>query len=448
MIVLSRIQFSLLVLALLVLGVGTGLGVAYRSQVLAWLGGDGATETSMTEMDHNQYQMPIIVIDESGERAVAYWYDPMHPSYRSDKPGTAPDCGMTLVPRYADEMEAMSTMAPGTVMLSNEKQQLIGVRTAEVRRDRLTRTIRTVGRLAVDDTKIARINVKIAGWVERVYVDFVGKLVRKGQPLFTLYSPELVSTQKEYLIARRGVKYLADSSYPNVTQGAESLLRASRDRLRLWDISDEQIQKLDETGEVTRTMTLYSPISGFVMHRNLFPQTFVKPDMQLYEIADLSTIWVYADIYEYEVPYVRLGQAATMRLSYYPGKTYRGKITYVYPTVDPQTRTTKVRLEFRNPGFQLKPDMYADVELRVDYGKHVVIPSEAILDTGVRKIVYVVRDGGRFEPREVETGPAFDGQTAILRGLEPGETIVTSGNFLIDSESKLSAATGGVSHLH
>lgn len=435
MIVLNRIQFSLVVLALLVLGAGAGLGIAYHSQIRAWMTGGSATDNSMAAMD---MASPSTETGDT-QRKVAYWYDPMHPSYRSDKPGTAPDCGMTLAPRYADEIEAMSAMVPGTVMLSSEKQQLIGVRTTAVRRDRLTRTIRTVGRVAIDETRLSRVHTKVEGWVEEVYGDFTGKLVRKGQPLFTLYSPELVSTQEEYLIARRGQAALRNSTYANVSESSEALLRAARQRLRLWDITEEQIQRLEETGKVQRTLTIHSPATGFIHRLDIFPQTFVKPDTVLYEIVDLSRVWVHADLYEFEAPYVRLGQPAIMRLSYAPGKEYRGRVTYIYPTVDPQTRTTKVRLEFRNPGFQLKPDMYADVELRVDYGKHVVIPSEAILDSGVRKIVYVVQDGGRFEPREVETGPAFDGQTAILRGLEPGETIVTSGNFLLDSESKLKA---------
>ncbi len=303
-----------------------------------------------------------------------------------------------------------------------------------------------MGRLEVDETRIARVHVKVAGWVEKVYVDFVGKVVQRGEPLFTLYSPELVSTQKEYLIARRGQQYLGDSPYREAAQSAESLLRASRERLRLWDISDDQIQRLEESGQVTRTMTLYSPIRGVVLHRNLYEQAYVTPDRDLYEIADLSTIWVYVDIYEYEVPYVRLGQSATMRLSYQPGKTYRGRVTYIYPTLDPKSRTVKVRLEFPNPNLELKPDMFADVELKVHYGVQTVVPSEAVLDSGLRQVVFVARPGGYFEPRQVEVGSRLDDRYVILSGLQPGETIVTSGNFLIDSESRLGAAIGDMEH--
>lgn len=456
------------------LGLATWAGIAYRHEIVAWAGGGAQDGSKMNSdsaavdhsqmdhgqhamspqgeasgTDHSQHDMAKMASDEkSGERKVLYWYDPMHPAYKSDKPGIAPDCGMNLVPKYEDEVEAMKDMPPGSVMLSSEKQQLIGVRTAEVRRERLTRTIRTVGRVESDETKIGRIHVKIAGWVDQVYVDFVGKLVEKGQPLFSLYSPELVSTQQEYLIARRGQQYLGDSSYAEVAKGADSLLRAARDRLRLWDITDDQIRKLEETGEVSRTMTLYSPISGFVMHRNLFEQTYVNPDAQLYEIADLSTIWVYVDIYQYEVPYVQLGQKATMRLSYSPGKSYTGKVTYVYPTLDPKTRTVKVRLEFPNPNFELKPDMYADVELQIDYGVQTLVPAEAVLDSGVRQIVFLTKPGGFFIPQEITVGARLEGQFIVLGGLKPGDTIVTSGNFLIDSESRLSSATGGMSHKH
>ncbi|MEE9236109.1 MAG: efflux RND transporter periplasmic adaptor subunit [Candidatus Acidoferrales bacterium] len=439
MIVLTRAKFLLLILLLLALLSGGLLaGIAYRDPIVSWLGGQTAPETAAHDP----------VSHTPGEREVLYWYDPMHPAYKSDQPGIAPDCGMQLVPKYADEVEAMQERPPGTVMLSPQKQQLIGVRTTQVQRQRLERTIRTVGHLEVDETQIARIHVKIAGWVEQVYVDFVGKRVQKGQPLFTLYSPELVSTQQEYLIARRGVEDLGNSPYQDVARGAESLLRASRQRLQLWDISEEQIERLEKTGEVKRTMTLYSPIDGFVLHRNLYARVYVTPDMQLYEIADLSTIWVYVDVYEYEIPYVRLGQAATMRLSYFPGQPYRGRVTYIYPTLDPRTRTVKVRLEFPNPNFEFKPGMFADIELKIDYGVQTLVPSEAVLDSGLRQIVFVAKPGGFFEPREVQLGARLENQYIVLEGLKPGETVVTSGNFLIDSESRLSSATGGMSYQH
>ena len=378
------------------------------------------------------------------EGKVLYWYDPMHPQYKTDKPGKAPDCGMDLVPKYADEQA--SAMAPGSVMLSAEKQQLIGVRTTEVKRESLIRDVRTTGQIIADETKIAHVHVKINGFIEQVFVDYIGQLVKKGQPLFTLYSPDLVSTQEEYLIAKRGEKTLSTSPFAEVAQGSVSLLRSTRERLKLWDISDEQIKKLDETGEVSRTLTFYSPITGFVMDRKAFPQTSVTPDTELYTVSDLSTVWVNADIFEYEVPFVRVGQHAEMQLSYYPGKTWNGRVSFIYPTVDPTTRTVKVRVEFPNSNFRLKPQMFADVELKINYGNQIVVPQEAVLDSGKEQRVFVAKGDGYFEPRQITTGAKLEGEVVVLSGLKAGETVVSSGNFLIDSESRLKGAAGPMQH--
>ncbi len=378
-------------------------------------------------------------------RKVLYWYDPMHPAYKSDKPGIAPDCGMTLVPKYAED-ESMAKMPMGTVTITPEKQVMAGVRTAIVDRKPLVREIRTTAQIVADETKIAHVHVKVAGYVDRVYVDFIGQLVKKGQPLFTLYSPDLVSAEDEYLIAKRGNAALASAPFQEVSDGSQSLLQSTRQRLRLWDISDDQIRQLDTTGKVSKDLTFYSPITGFVTDRKVFPQASVTPDTELYTVSDLSTVWADADVYEYEVPFVRLGQQVSMTLSYYPGKTYTGKISYVYPTVDPQTRTVKVRIQLPNPRFDLKPQMFADVQLRVDYGTKVLIPQEAVLDSGTEQQVFVVHPGGMFEPRKVTLGPVIDGNVAVLTGLKAGETIVVSGNFLIDSESRLKNAMSGMQH--
>lgn len=336
------------------------------------------------------------------------------------------------------------SMAPGTVSLSPDQQQMIDVRYTEVRRMDMKRTLRTVGVLQMDEEKIAKVHVKVAGWIDKVYLDYVGKLVTKGQPLFTLYSPDLVSTEQEYLIARKGQEYLSKAPYADVVSGSDSLLRATRDRLQLWDITDAQISKLEETGKVERTMTLYSPINGFVVTRNAYQQTYVTPETDLYEISDLSTVWVSVDIYEYEAPFVHVGQPATMQLSYFPGKTYSGRVAYVYPMLDPKSRTIKVRMEFSNPGYKLKADMYADVQLTIDYGMQIVVPSEAVLNSGTRQVVFIAKPGGYFEPRDIKVGDQFDGQYAVLAGLKVGEKIVASGNFLIDSESRLGDAMQGM----
>jgi membrane fusion protein, copper/silver efflux system len=379
-----------------------------------------------------------------GERKILYWYDPMHPQYKADKPGKAPDCGMDLVPKYAEE-QAVS-MAPGSVMISSDKQQLIGVRTAEVKRETLVRDVQTSGQITADETKIAHVHVKINGFIEKVFVDYIGQLVKKGQPLFTLYSPDLVSTQEEYLIAKRGEKALSSSPFTEVAQGSQSLLRSTRERLKLWDISAEQIKKLDESGEVSRTLTFFSPISGFVTDRKAFPQTSVTPDTELYTVSDYSTVWVNADIFEYEVPFVKVGQDSAMQLSYYPGKTWKGHVSFIYPTVDPTTRTVKVRMEFANPDFQLKPQMFADVKLKINYGNQIVVPQEAVLDSGKEQTVFVAHESGYFEPRRITMGAQVDGKVAVLSGLKAGEIVVTSGNFLVDSESRLKSATGAMQH--
>lgn len=378
-------------------------------------------------------------------RRVLYWYDPMHPAYKSDKPGIAPDCGMTLVPKYADDQTAVK-MPSGTVTISPEKQVLAGVRTAVVERKPLVRDIRTTAQIVADETRIAHVHVKVAGYINQVYVDFVGQLIKKGQPLFTLYSPDLVSTQEEYLIAKHGNATLGNAPFQEISEGSQSLLQSARQRLKLWDISDEQVKQLDETGIVSKDLTFYSPITGFVTDRKVFPQTSVTPDTELYTVSDLSTVWADADIYEYEVPFVHLGQRVSLTLSYYPGKTHTGTISYVYPTVDPQTRTVKVRIQLPNPDFTLKPQMFADAQLRVDYGTKVLVPAEAVLNSGTEQHVFVVHQGGVFEPRTVSVGPVVDGNAVILSGLKAGETIVVSGNFLIDSESGLKNAMSGMSH--
>ncbi len=380
----------------------------------------------------------------SGARKILFWYDPMHPAYKSDKPGTAPDCGMHLVPKYAEDKTAK--MPAGTVKIAPDKQQLIGVRTEVVERQSLLRSVRTTGQLTSDETKVAHVHVKTSGYLDKVYVDYIGQLVKKGQPLFTLYSPDLVATEEEYLIAKRGAKDMGDSQFPEVSRGSQSLLRSTRERLKLWDISDEQIKKLDETGEVTKTLTFYSPATGFVTDRKAFPQAAITPDMDLYVISDLSTIWVNADVYEYEVPFVKVGQTAEIELSYYAGKTYTGKITYIYPSVDPVSHTVKVRIELPNRNFDLKPQMIANVQLKINYGKQVLVPQEAVMDSGDKQYVFVVLDGNVFEPRVIQMGAKLEGKVVVLSGLNAGETIVTSGNFLVDSESRLKSAMSGMQH--
>ena len=374
---------------------------------------------------------------------VLYWVDPMHPNYKSDKPGKAPDCGMDLVPVYENGVTP-SSVPEGAFLISSEKQQLIGVTYGQAAYETLSKTLRTVGRLAYDETKISHVHTKTEGWIEDVYVDFAGKQVSQGQPLLTIYSPDLLQSQQEFLLALKGRRELAESPFKEAAAGAESLYESARRRLELWDITDAQIKELERTGKPAKALPLYAPAGGFVLARNAYPKQRVMPDTELYTIADLSTIWVIADVYEYEAPEVMLGQRADVTLSYFPGRTFTGKITYIYPQVDATTRTLKVRVEIANPNTLLKPDMFANVELKIDYGKRLVVPQEAVLDSGSEQLVYIALDGGYFQPRKVQLGPKVDNRYVVLSGLKAGERIVTSGNFLVDSESRLKSAAGGM----
>lgn len=335
-------------------------------------------------------------------------------------------------------------MSSGSVNVSPEKQQLVGIRTAVAETRPLVKKIRTVGIVTYDETKVAQVFSKVDGWVEKLFVNYTGKLVEKGQPLFAFYSPELVSTQEEYLLALRAKDTLGSSSLREISQGSVSLLEASRRRLALWDISEAQIAELQKNGQPQRTLTFFSPISGFVIKKDAFEGMKVMPDKELYTITDLSTVWVTADIYEFDLGNVRLGQRATIALSYFPGQTFSGKVAWISPVVEEKTRTTKVRLEFANREFKLKPEMYANVEIEVDGGRKLAIPDEAVLDSGIRKIVFVDKGEGRYAPAEIKLGGKFDNYYEILSGLSPGERIIASASFLLDSESRLTEAMGAM----
>jgi len=336
-------------------------------------------------------------------------------------------------------------MGPGAVMVSPQRQQLIGLKTGVAGYRSIERTIRTVGVVEFDERRLADVNIKIEGWIENLLVNFTGEPVRKGQALLTIYSPDLVSTQEEYLQALRAKDALSRSRFPDIASGGEMLVQASRRRLQYWDISDEDIATLERTGRPRKTLTLYSPIDGVVIERMAFRGKKVTPGETLYRVADLSRVWVHGEIYEYEVPLVKLGQTATITLASYPGEAFHGRVTYIYPVVTEKTRTVKVRFEFPNtPDWKLKPQMYAKVELKIPLGKRLVVPDEAILDSGTQQLVFIDKGQGTFEPRQVTIGARVDGATEILSGLEAGERVVTSANFLIDSESQLKAAIGGM----
>jgi Cu(I)/Ag(I) efflux system membrane fusion protein len=338
----------------------------------------------------------------------------------------------------------MEEVAPGTVQISPERQQLIGVKFGTVEMKPLEKVIRTVGRVDYDEKRIVTVSPKIGGWIEDLYVDFTGKYVTQGEPLLTIYSPELVSTQEEYLLALRARKSLGNSPFPEVASSGESLAESAKRRLKLWDITDDQIKALEETGQARKTLTLYSPFSGFVLEKAASRGMSVMPGMALFKLADLSVVWLIADIYEYELPFVRLGQQAMVQLSYMPGETFSGRLVYIYPALNPETRTAKARFELPNSHGKLKPEMYANVEIKVTLGRKLVVPEGAIIDTGVRQLAIVDKGSGYFEPREVRVGSKVDNYYEVISGLKAGERVVTSASFLIDSESKLKEAMSGM----
>jgi Cu(I)/Ag(I) efflux system membrane fusion protein len=339
-------------------------------------------------------------------------------------------------------------LAPGTVQLSPERQQLIGVRYGTVEKRVLEKVIRTVGRIEYDEKRIGTVSPKIGGWIEELYVDFTGRFVRKGDPLLTIYSPELVATQEEYLLALKSKQDWSKSPFAEVSEGGNLLADSARRRLKLWDISDAQIKALEDSREPKKTLTLYSPFTGYVLEKMVNKGRFVDAGMALYKIADLSVVWLIADIYEYELPFIRLGQQAAIHLPYYPGETFTGKAIYIYPALDPQTRTAKIRFEFANPKDKLKPEMFANVEITVHVGNKLAVPEGAVIDTGIRKLVIIDKGSGYLEPRDVKLGPKVGDFFEIIDGLKEGERVVTSANFLIDSESKLKEAVGGAGHQH
>ncbi len=419
--VFSRLIWILLLLTLV------GVGFLQRERLLKFFSATDSTRSSVS----------------TAERKVLYWQDPMHPAYTSDKPGKAPDCGMDLVPVYEEAVTEVN-LPDGAFRISPEKQQLIGVTYGEVAYKNVSRVLKAVGKLNYDETKIVRIHPKVEGWIENVFVDFVGKEVKQGQPLLSLYSPELVSTQQEYLIAMKGRNELSESPFAEAVFGADSLYEATRRRLQLWDITEEQIRELEKRGAPAKAITIYAPTKGFVLARNAYAKQRVTPEVELYSIADLSTVWLIADIYQNEAPEIRIGQMATFTLSYFPNQTFKGKVAYIYPQMDNETRTLKVRIDVANPRMLLKPEMYANVEIQIDYGKRILVPQEAVMDSGSEQLVFVGHEGGYLEPRKVQLGENVDGQFIVLSGLKAGERIVTSANFLVDSESKLKSAAAGM----
>jgi Cu(I)/Ag(I) efflux system membrane fusion protein/cobalt-zinc-cadmium efflux system membrane fusion protein len=378
-------------------------------------------------------------VDPKTGKVIKYWVAPMDPTYIRDEPGKSP-MGMDLVPVY--EEEGGEKLPASTIRIDPVTMQNMGVRTDQVRRMKIAKSIRALGTVTYDETKVQAINLKFDGWVEKLHVNFVGESVKKGQPLLEIYSPELVTAQEEYLLAVRQLNSLGSSPYPSIGKNARSLLAAARQRLLYWDLEPSQVDRLARTGKVVKAVTVFSPADGVVTKKMALAGQFIKAGMNQYEIADLSTVWVDVEVYEYELPYIQKGMAAELDLSYLPGKKFQGEVLFVYPYLNPKTRTARLRLAFENTDGLLKPDMYGNVFLEsVVDPSGLIVPQEAVIDSGVRKIVFISRGEGKFEPREVQLGvEGADNTFQVLGGLEEGDKIVVSGQFMFDSESRLREA--------
>jgi len=361
-----------------------------------------------------------------------------HPSGHQGHGGEAPQSQSQPSEEQAEKEETEEVL---TVEIPLERQQLIGVKTTEVAVRPLQKIVRTVGRIEYDERGLATVNTKFEGWIEKLYVDYTGRYVEKGEPLADIYSPELFATQQEFINLLRWAgqknKDIKDDLGVMLLRDAEAIIEAAKQRLRLWDITDAQIKRIGETGKPIRTLTIYSPVNGYVVQKMALQGMRVMPGEKLFDIADLSAVWVIADIYEYELPLIKAGETARISLSYFPGKEFSSMIDYVYPTLAGETRTAKVRFSIPNPGGQLKPQMYSNVEVKINMGKRLAIPEDAVIDTGTRQIVYVDRGEGYFEPREVTLGLRADGMVEVIKGLKAKERVASAANFLIDSEAKL-----------
>jgi multidrug efflux pump subunit AcrA (membrane-fusion protein) len=407
-------------------------------------------------------------------RRILYYVDPMHPAYKSDKPGIAPDCGMRLEPVYADEGPAPTgtsgrkilyyrdpqqpeyradkpglnpesgntlepvyadvpqlSLPPGSIKISPERQQMIGVKFATVEMGGGTRTIRTVGKVSADETRVGHVHTRIDGWIEKVFVDFTGDVVKKGEPMLTIYSPEMLASQEELLLAARARDVMP------------SLFDAAKRRLQLWELSDDQIEQVLRTGQPIRNITVHAPMNGFVTERKAFPNQKVTPDSDLYTLTDLSRVWIVADVFEADITSIKVGDPASVMFTGGGAPAITARVSYILPQIDPTTRTLKVRLDASNPGTRMKPDMFVNVEFGVAGSPHLTVPAEAVLDTGDRQTVFVDLGNGYLEPRQVTVGERFGDRVTIAKGVAAGERVVSSGTFLIDSESQLKAAATG-----
>src|SRR5712692_2521535 len=328
------------------------------------------------------------------------------------------------------------------VQLSPERLQRIGIKTGRVESKVVEDDIRITGNVAVDETRLSTVQVRYSGYIQKVFADATYQYLRKGQPLFTIYSPDLVATEREYLVAKRNQQRVTQSTVPGVTEGAAPLCEATSERLEQWGVTQHEIARLEATGEVQQELTVESPVSGYITERNALPNLTVQPETHLYSVADLSTVWVLAEVFQNDLGRIKIGDRASLTVDSYPGRIFKGRVNFIYPQVDMVTRTARARLVFSNPGLKLTPGMFVNVALKVAMGKQLVIPATGGLQSGTRQIVFVSREGGYIEPREVQLGSRAGEDFIVSKGVKAGEEIVTSANFLIDSESQLQAALG------
>jgi Cu(I)/Ag(I) efflux system membrane fusion protein/cobalt-zinc-cadmium efflux system membrane fusion protein len=372
-------------------------------------------------------------------KKIKYWVAPMNPKYIRDEPGKSP-MGMDLVPVY--EEEGGEKVPASVIRIDPVTMQNMGVRLARVKRKPLVKTIRTYGSVTYDERRMKIASAWVGGRIDKLYVDFTGIEVKKGDPLAEIYSPELVSTQQEFILALETRGRIWSLGNQRALMSATDLVEATRQRLLLWGISKEQIDEIERTRKGRTHLTIHAPTGGIVIDKKVFDGQYVKEGERLYTIADLTRVWVDVDIYEYELPWVYDGMPAQMELPYIPGRRFKGRVLYVYPYMEEKTRTARLRLEFENPGYKLKPGMYANVHLKPTVAKNsLVVPQEAVINTGVRQLVFISRGQGKFAAREVETGlEGNDNELQVLKGLEEGEEIVVSAQFMLDSESRLREA--------
>jgi len=376
----------------------------------------------------------------STNKKILFYRNPMNPLVTSAVP--AKDAmGMDYVPVYAD-VDKTANSPSGTVKIDGITSQNINVRTAKAVHSSLSHTVRALGRVAYDEERMVHLHPKTEGWIEKLNIDKTGQKVKKNTDLLSIYSPQLVASQQEYILALNNLKVLENSPIKDIRHGAEELVKSSRERLKLLDVPGHQLHALEKSLKIKKSLHIHSPADGIVMKIGAREGQFVTPATEIYMIADLRKVWVYVDIYEYELPWVKEGDRVEMQLAGIPGKTFKGHLAYIYPYAEAKTRTIKVRLVFDNPDLLLKPEMFAEVIIHADTQENaVVIPSEAVIRSGARNQVFIVRALGKFEPRLVTLGLSSNGKVIVLKGIKAGEEVVISAQFLIDSESKLREAT-------